>query len=104
MRDRITSDSEDNTLVAGGGKAGEDGIGGARCRVGGRYQRYKGQPGTALSSRGLELTGETGHMCVSTHVAKLHLPSGRCQGNSGFILSYAKLVHGNIQYLLLQII
>lgn len=90
MRDRITSDSEDNTPVAGGGKAGEEGDGGARCRVGGRYQQYEGEPDTALSSGSSELTGETAHMYVSIHIAKLHLPSGRCQGNSGFILSSAK--------------
>lgn len=34
VRDRITSDSEDNTLVAGGGKAGEERGEGTRCRVG----------------------------------------------------------------------
>lgn len=34
VRDRITSDSEDNTLVAGGGKSGEKRGEGTRCRVG----------------------------------------------------------------------
>lgn len=35
VRERSASDSEDNTLVAGGGKAGEEGGEGARCRAGG---------------------------------------------------------------------
>lgn len=88
VRDRIISDSEDNTLVAGGGKAGEERGEGARCRVGVGCQWSK--PDTALSSRSSELTGEIGHRHVSIHVIKpCLLPSGGSQGNEVFISSSA---------------
>lgn len=88
VRDRITSDSEDNTLVAGGGKAGEERGEGARCRADVGCQ--PSNPDTALSSRSSALTGEAGHRHVSIHVTKPRLlPSGGCQGNEVFVFSSA---------------
>lgn len=88
VRDRITSDSEDNALVAGGGKAGEERGEGAICRVSVGCRQSK--PDTALSSRSSEFTGEIGHRHVSIHVIKpCLLLSDGSQGNEVFIFSSA---------------
>lgn len=99
VRNRVTSDSEDHTLAAGGGKAGEEGgedAGGrARCCPG-----CRGEPDTALSSRSSELVGKLDTRASASrekgHIRKLCPPSGRCQGNKTFVSSSAKWINPNI--------
>lgn len=75
-RDRITTDSEADHLVAGGEKAEESGED-ARCRAGG-HQRYKGEPDTALPQGAWSSLGnlDTGRSTSreENHVMELRLP------------------------------
>lgn len=88
--DRITSDSEDNTLVAGRGKAGEEGGEGARRRGrvtdGTKENQPQPIPPGARSSLGtwMSTTRE------EDHETKLRLPSGGCQANHFLVFSSAK--------------
>lgn len=71
VRDRITTDSEDDHLVAGRWREGR------RCRARGR-QGHKGEPGTALPQGAWSSLGnlDTGRSASreEDHVTKLCLP------------------------------
>lgn len=76
VTDRITTDSEDDHLVAGGEKAEESGEG-ARCRARG-HPGYEGEPDTALPQGAWNSLGnlDTGRSTSreEDHVTKLRLP------------------------------